>query len=67
MSKPHDRDAIAALISESLESAGIGGLCLEGRIDLAVDRLRREHPEIERDEALRLVRDVVERGNGERT
>jgi len=55
---PADDPAIAAFVAETLESAGAGGLCLEGCLELAVDQLRRRHPEIDRETAWRLVRTV---------
>jgi hypothetical protein len=52
---------IDALILEALESAGISGLCREGCLELAVDRLRRSHPEIDGALAWTLVNAVSER------
>jgi hypothetical protein len=56
-------DRIATLIAETLESAGISGLCREGCLELAVDRLRRAHPEIDGAAAWALVQAVDERLN----
>jgi hypothetical protein len=57
-----DRTAeIETLIVESLESAGMSGLCREGCLELAVDRLRQSHPEIDNAAAWALVNAVSER------
>jgi hypothetical protein len=50
-----------AVIAEALESAGVSGLCREGCLELAVDRLRRRHPEIDSAAAWALVNAVSER------
>jgi hypothetical protein len=56
-----DRNAeIEALILEALESAGMSGLCREGCLELAVDRLRQSHPEIDSGAAWALVNAVSE-------
>lgn len=54
---------IEAVIVAALESAGISGLCHEGCLELAVDRLRREHPEIDSASAWALVNAVDEKIN----
>jgi hypothetical protein len=61
--KRESDEEIAACIAEALESGGISGLCAEGCIELAVDRLRREYPEIDATSALRLVREAIEKKN----
>ena len=38
---------VAALIAVALESAAISGLCREGCLEVAVDRLCKAHPEID--------------------
>jgi hypothetical protein len=55
--------AIEAFIAETLESAGVSGLCREGCLEFAVDRLRREHLEIDSASAWALVRAVDEKIN----
>jgi len=52
---------IEAFIADALQSAGMSGLCREGCLELAVDRLRREHPEIDAGRAWALVRSVDEK------
>jgi hypothetical protein len=49
---------IEAFIADALQEAGMSGLCREGCFELAVDRLRREHPEIDAEKAWALVRSV---------
>lgn len=56
-------DDLAALIADALQGAGMSGLCREGCLDLAVDRLRHEHPEIDAERAWALVRAVDEKMN----
>lgn len=56
------RAELTALIAEALESAGTSGLCREGCLELAVDRLRSLYPEIEPAVAWALVREVEEKG-----
>jgi hypothetical protein len=59
-----DEDRMMGFVAETLEEAGLSGLCLDGRIDLAVDRLRRQYPEMDAAAALALVRTVVDK-NGQ--
>lgn len=47
------------LVAETLEEAGMSGLCLDGQIDLAVDRLRRAYPEMDAASARATVLAVV--------
>jgi hypothetical protein len=54
-------DNFERIVVMALEEGGMNGLCLEGRIDLAVDRLRRQHPEVDAGAALALVRIVLDR------
>lgn len=56
-----ETEEIGAFIADALESAGVSGLCREGCLELAVDRLRRSHPEIDSASAWTLVRVVLER------
>ena len=49
-------DDLPAMIAATLESAGISGLCREGCLELAVDQLRKAHPDIDSDSAWALVR-----------
>lgn len=50
-------------IAAALESAGISGLCRDGCLELAVDRLRELRPEIDSNSAWALVRLVDEAMN----
>jgi hypothetical protein len=52
---------IRTFIAHTLESAGVSGLCREGCLELAVDQLRRSHPEIDSASAWTLVRAVSDR------
>jgi len=56
-----DQQDIEAFVAETLESAGMSGLCREGCLELAVDQLRRRHPEIDSASAWSLVQAVSER------
>jgi hypothetical protein len=56
-----DTERLEQIVIAALEEGGINGLCLEGRIDLAIDRLRREHPEVDAVLASALVRAVLDR------
>ena len=49
-------DDFTAMIAATLESAGISGLCRDGCLELAVDRLRKARPDIDSDSAWALVR-----------
>lgn len=51
---------LTAMIAATLESAGISGLCRDGCLELAVDRLRKERPDLDSDSAWALVRLVDE-------
>lgn len=56
------RAELVALITEVLESAGMSGLCREGCLELAVDRLRRRYPRIDSAAVWALVRETEEKG-----
>jgi hypothetical protein len=53
-------DDLMAMIAAALESAGMSGLCRDGCLELAVDRLRKARPDINADSAWALVRLVDE-------
>lgn len=54
-----DPAALEAAILRALEEAGLAGLCLEGRIEVAAAEVRRLRPDWPPDEALALVREVA--------
>jgi hypothetical protein len=56
-----ETDEIGAFIANALESAGVSGLCREGCLELAVDQLRRSHPDIDSASAWNLVRTISDR------
>jgi hypothetical protein len=53
-----------AIIAAALESGGMSGLCHEGCLELAVDRLRRARPDLDVNSAWALVRLVDETLHG---
>jgi hypothetical protein len=55
---PQASDEVATFIHESLESAGMSGLCREGCLEVAVSQLRLRYPEIDTDTAWALVRAI---------
>jgi hypothetical protein len=62
-------DDLMATIAAALESAGISGLCRDGCLEFAVDRLRKARPDLDSFSAWALVRLVDEtlgeNGDGE--
>jgi hypothetical protein len=58
-----EMDQLERIVTDALEEGGINGLCLEGRIDLAVDRLRRAYPDMDAASALKLVKQLANENN----
>ena len=56
-----DENALRALAAETLEEAGLAGLCREGRLDLACDRLRAAAPDLA-PRRIRMLVDEAEAG-----
>lgn len=54
-----DPAALEAAVLRALEEAGLAGLCLEGRIEIAAAEVRRLRPDWPLEEALDLVREVA--------
>jgi hypothetical protein len=51
--------ALEAAVLRALEEAGLAGLCLEGRIEVAAAEVRRLRPDWPAEDALALVREVA--------